>query len=135
MAPFPPNAIPRLRDLCSCGFFYCIIIALYLLHYIHYNIMDQRFLPPSHALPHAHPHALNVHSQLTLRVHSQTSHILFINPLQNHKILLTFYGYTNLCKELMLIKLFFIILGRRDEILPASSFLFNFLDSFYYPGI
>lgn len=40
--------------------------------------MDQRFLPPSHALPHAHPHALNVHSQLTLRVHSQTSHIFHI---------------------------------------------------------
>ena len=45
------------------------------------------------------------------------------------------YGYTNLCKELMLIKLFFIILGRRDVILPASSFSFNFLDSFYYLGI
>ena len=72
---------------------------------------------------------------LPLSGHSQTSHIMFIIPLQNHKIFLTFYGYTNLCKELMLIKLFFIILGRRDEVLPASSFLFNFLDSFYVPGI
>ena len=75
--------------------------------------------------------SLNILPEPVAREYSQTYHRLFINLLQSHKNLLIFSVYTYTCKELMLIILFFIIIGRWEAVSAGFLLFIIFLSSVF----